>query len=179
LEANSALDGCRRAAAKLNLAFALVGAVALALDQATKFAAFALLHRGARAVIPGFLNLSLSKNPGAAFGILRGQNLLLIGISLAAMAFILYMQLRGLRKTVLSSVALGLMLGGALGNLVDRLYLGVVRDFIDAHLGARHWPTFNVADMVLCVGAGLLILVMGREKPKDNESNAAVTNPDS
>jgi len=93
-----------------------------------------------------------------------GWSSILLAVSLAAVVFILYMQFRGMEPAILGTIALGLLLGGAMGNVADRMFLGYVRDFIDVHLSRYRWPTFNLADAALCVGAGLLILQMMRDE---------------
>jgi signal peptidase II len=107
------------------------------------------------------LNLVLVHNTGAAFGFLSSaggwQNIFFIAIALAASAFILWMSWRLESKDRLLAIALMLVLGGALGNLLDRLIHGYVIDFIDVYYGTWHWPAFNVADSAITVGAALLI----------------------
>ena len=142
-------------------ATAWIGALALAvaaLDQASKAAAAARLSDGSSVpILPGLLDLRLAFNDGAAWSMLAGRRLLLCGVS-AAMLVLLALNLRQLVATRLSGVAAGLLAGGILGNLADRLRTGLVVDFIDVHRGAWTFPTFNLADSAICVGVGLLLL---------------------
>jgi signal peptidase II len=135
--------------------------VVVVLDQATKLLALYYLQHGPVAVAP-FLNLALAFNPGAAFSFLADaggwQNLLFVAIAIVVSIVILVMTWRlGAGDT---QVAAGLMLvlGGAIGNVIDRLRFGHVVDFIDVYYETWHWPTFNVADSAITVGAVLLVL---------------------
>ena len=110
-------------------------------------------------IIPGFLRLIIALNDGAAFSLGSGRRTVLVAVSVVALIVILGLFLQGGRKSVLTTIVLGLFAGGILGNLWDRLFNhGLVRDFIDVYVGTRHWPTFNVADMLLCVAVGLLLI---------------------
>ena len=149
--------------------YGLAGAVVI-LDQATKL----LVQRAFRLgeslpVLPGFFNLTYVLNPGAAFGLLAGaaaafRGPFFIAVSVLAIAVICYYHARYARGHPLPTVGLALILGGALGNLIDRLRVGMVIDFLDFYLGAYHWPAFNVADSGITVGVGLLLVEMLRER---------------
>ena len=138
---------------------AVVGAAVLAGDLLTKWAAFrSLLVGEVVPVVGGVLNFRLSRNEGAVFGMGQGLGpvfVLVTIVAVAAMVWAVWVYGRGSR---ILSCALGLLLGGALGNLWDRVAYGHVRDFIDVYAGTRHWPTFNVADVAICVGVGLIVL---------------------
>ena len=124
----------------------------LFLDQLTKFLAARSLQLNTPLVlIKNFLNLSLVHNRGAAFGILKNQLFVFVIISLLAIALILY-HLKDKKKSRLSSISLSLILGGAVGNLIDRLRFGFVIDFLDF----RVWPVFNIADSAITIGVILL-----------------------
>lgn len=115
--------------------------------------------------VPGFWNWRYVENPGAAWGLLADAPASIrlpffYGISLAAIAFILVYFRRLAPDQRLLGVALSLVLGGAIGNFIDRLHLTYVIDFIDWYVGQAHWPTFNVADAGISVGVALLILDM-------------------
>lgn len=140
--------------------FGLATAVVLA-DQLTKLTIERLFSYGDVHPVTGFFNLVLTYNKGAAFSFLAGasgwQKQFLIAIGLLASAFILYLLARhGTQK--LFSLALALILGGAVGNVIDRLVHGHVIDFLDFHWRGWHWPAFNVADSAIVCGAALLIL---------------------
>lgn len=149
----------------------IAGAV-LALDQASKWLALGKLTLHESIPLAPFLNLTLVFNKGAAFGFLSTasgwQNLFFIGIAMVATAVILYLLRRTGAKDRFMAVALMLILGGAIGNLIDRLLYGHVVDFIDVYYGAWHWPAFNVADSAITVGAVMIALDaigIGRQRP--------------
>lgn len=130
-------------------------------DQASKYAAMTKLHDGDVAVAP-FLNLILAYNSGAAFGFLSDaggwQNAFFVAVAVAVGIAIVFM-IRQLKpgQTHLA-IALMLVLGGAIGNLIDRFRFGHVVDFIDFYIGNWHWYTFNVADAAITIGAIILAL---------------------
>ena len=133
----------------------------IVLDQATKIAAQMWIDPAASIVLAPMLDLVLVYNTGAAFSILSTaggwQRWLFIGLAVAICAFIVHWLRdlpRGARWTPL---ALSMILGGAVGNVIDRVRIGAVVDFIDFHVGDWHWPAFNVADSAICVGAVLLV----------------------
>lgn len=138
-------------------------AVGLALDLWTKKIVFAYVKREPGDNIPvidGFLRLVARGNTGAAFGIAAGQTHLLIVISAVALVVIFAIFFFGGARQRLVHVALGLFAAGVCGNLYDRIFHnGFVRDFIDVvYWPGKHWPAFNVADSMLCVGVTLLII---------------------
>ncbi|MDB5803180.1 MAG: lipoprotein signal peptidase [Betaproteobacteria bacterium] len=141
---------------------ALTVLLLLVADQLSKAAITAHFAYGESVpVIPGFFNLVLVYNPGAAFSFLSGesgwQRWFFIGITIAAVALIMWMIHRH-RSDKLFCWGLTLILGGAVGNLVDRIRLGHVIDFLDFVFGNWHFWAFNVADSAITVGAALLIL---------------------
>jgi signal peptidase II len=148
------------------MSFYLIALGIILLDRATKLVIIQTLRLGQGIpVIPGFLDIVFVLNPGAAFGFLATlsdevRNPLFILISILAVVLIVFYHTRYLRSHRLVSVALGLVLGGAVGNLIDRLYYGMVVDFLDLHAGPYHWPAFNVADSAISVGVSLMILDM-------------------
>ena len=149
--------------------YGLAGAVVI-LDQATKLLGQRAFRLGeSLPVLPGVFNLTYVLNPGAAFGLLAGaapafRGPFFIAVSVLAIAVICYYHARYARGHPLPTVGLALILGGALGNLIDRLRVGMVLDFLDFYLGAYHWPAFNVADSGITVGVGLLLVEMLRER---------------
>ena len=137
-----------------------IATLALLLDQCTKWLALSHLQLGIPQPVLPFLNWLLLFNPGAAFSFLAQgsgwQRWFFTLLGLAASAYIVYLLARTqLSKTM--SWALSLILGGALGNVLDRLMFGFVIDFIDCHYGNWHWPAFNIADSAISIGAALLI----------------------
>ena len=143
-----------------------LAAIVVAADQATKIVASGMLELHRPVAVAPFVNLTLTHNTGAAFSLLSGaggwQRWLFVALAIAVSAFIVAW-LRGLPRTERwVACALALLLGGALGNLWDRLVHGVVVDFVDVYYGAYHWPAFNVADTAICIGAGMLLASMAR-----------------
>lgn len=152
----------------------LVAAGVLLLDQLTK--AVVVQHMALHesfSVIQGFFNITYVRNTGAAFGILSGQapwirSVVLVGSSLLAMGFILWIWLRDENSSCPRVVSLGLILGGALGNMVDRVRLGEVIDFLDLYWGRYHWPAFNLADSAVTVGILMFLpsyVIFQKERP--------------
>ncbi len=144
------------------LRYLWIAGLVLVLDQASKLIALQLLPpRGSIELLP-FLNLTLVYNTGAAFGFLSNaggwQHLLFIGVAAVVSIVILVMVKRLGPKDIQVVIALMLVLGGAVGNVADRLRLGYVVDFIDVYYRAWHWPAFNVADSAITIGAVLLLL---------------------
>lgn len=130
-------------------------------DQVTKWLMLAHFAPGERRELTGFLNLVLWFNKGAAFSFLADaqgwQTPLLAVFAIAAAVIVSVLLVRSPDKRMFAA-GLALILGGALGNLIDRLRFGHVVDFVDLHAGGWHWPAFNVADSAITVGAALLIL---------------------
>ena len=130
-------------------------------DQATKYLAMQYLVHSEIAIAP-FLNLSLAFNTGAAFSFLSGaggwQNLFFVLVAFVVSVVILFMFRRLGANDRQVAVALMLVLGGAAGNVIDRVHHGYVVDFIDVYYHAWHWPTFNLADSAITLGAILLVL---------------------
>lgn len=146
-------------------AFLAALAVSLPLDQLTKLAVVRLLAFGDRvAVIDGFFYLTHVRNPGSAFGLFASspepyRSIFFIGVTSIAILMILSFYRRLAPGDRLSALALGLVLGGAMGNLIDRVRLGEVVDFLRFRLwGGYSWPDFNLADSFIVVGVALLIL---------------------
>ncbi len=139
-------------------------ALVVAADQLTKVwivGNFTLFE--SREVIPGLFNLTYLTNKGAAFGLLNGDHgawrqifFVVIAVIALIVLVIALRQVRGQGR--IYSVALGLIAGGAAGNLLDRLRLGAVVDFLDFYYHGHHWPAFNVADSAITIGVTLLIL---------------------
>ena len=105
-----------------------------------------------------FFSITYVRNIGAAFSIFEGQRWILAAISFIVSTVIVYMLYRNKNKQKLENFSLALILGGALGNLFDRLYHGFVVDFLDVNFGDWHYPTFNIADCAICLGIGVFIL---------------------
>lgn len=144
-------------------AYLAASAAVVLLDQASKAWARKTLRFGDEVnVVPGFLNFIYAENTGVAFSQLNnggsfGRWMLAALAALAALA-VLYYFWRTPRTEDRTLGACALLLAGIIGNLIDRVRLGFVIDFIDVQFGGWHYPTFNVADSAICLGAGLLIL---------------------
>lgn len=150
--------------------FALAGVVVVA-DQLTKWwITLELKYQQVVEILP-FFNLVLVHNRGAAFSFLSDaggwQRWFFTSLASVVGLLLVFWIARLPREKWRESLALALVLGGALGNLYDRVLLGHVIDFLDFHIAGKHWPAFNVADSAICIGAGLLILdsLIGRRKP--------------
>ncbi|MEX0429990.1 signal peptidase II [Spiribacter insolitus] len=141
--------------------------VVLVADQLTKWMALSALEPYQPVSLLPVLNLTLAFNAGAAFSFLADgggwQRWLLSGVAVAVGVYLL-IWLRGLDAGKrLEVIGLGLILGGAVGNLVDRLRLGGVIDFIDVHVGGWHWPAFNVADSAITLGVVAVLVTAWRD----------------
>jgi len=148
--------------------FFLTTLIVAVLDQGAK----ALITSGMRLntvheVIPGLLDIVYFRNTGSAFGIMRGasslKTVLMTLLTLGAIIFIAFMAHRS--RGAFQAIAASLISGGAAGNLIDRLIGGSVVDFIDVHIGAYHWPAFNLADSAISIGViASLILMYAKDK---------------
>jgi len=144
------------------------------LDYVSKIAVLAFLAPGESRVLTPFFNLVLVFNKGAAFSFLAAepgwQTPFFAAIAVVASVVVSFLIYKHEKKTLFCS-ALALILGGALGNLYDRIVYGQVVDFLDFHALGWHWPAFNVADSAITVGAGILIVESFLQK-KSNETPA-------
>ncbi|SDH09942.1 signal peptidase II [Propionivibrio dicarboxylicus] len=151
---------------------ALAGGV-IALDQLSKWVVLGALHFGETRYVAPFWNWVLTFNPGAAFSFLSDaggwQRWFFTALSFGVSAWIVVMLRRHHRETGLS-LALALVLGGAIGNVIDRIRFGAVVDFIQWHAAGYYWPAFNVADSAITLGAVLLVWDQWRRKPDDADA---------
>ena len=137
-------------------------------DQASKWVILKNLPLGhSIPVVDGLFSVVHVRNYGSAFGFLnhadtQWQRWFFIISSIVAMGIIAWLLRQTTERDKLMTWGIGLVMGGAVGNLVDRLRLGSVVDFLDVFWGPLHWPAFNVADSAICVGAGLLLLAFTR-----------------
>jgi len=151
-----------------NLRWLWLSAAVIGLDQLSKAMASRILDLHQPVPVMPFLNLTLTHNTGAAFSFLSDaggwQRWFFTGLTIVVAIIIVVWLTRlkaGLRWL---AAALSLVLGGALGNLWDRLVIGAVVDFIDVYYGTWHWPAFNVADSAICVGAVMLVVSTLKEE---------------
>ena len=140
----------------LSIAFA-----AVLLDQLSKYYMLnEVLGQSAIIVISPVFNLVKAWNTGVSFSMFNNYGslgaVLLSGVALVIVGFLLYWLKNEANR--LAQVALGMIIGGAIGNVIDRVRLGAVFDFLDFHIGESHWPAFNLADSFICIGAAILVL---------------------
>lgn len=152
--------------------YLLISILCLVLDQWTKWLVESHLSNHASIeVIPGLLNFTHVRNTGVAFGFFATHGnatgtLILTALGLAALVFVGYYFWIVPRNDRPLLVALALVIGGAIGNLIDRFMRGAVTDFIDFYYGTYHWHTFNIADTAISIGIGLMILGTFRAQPE-------------
>jgi signal peptidase II len=146
----------------------LLSVAIVILDQVTKHLITLKFFLGESIpVIPGFFDLAYVRNTGAAWGMLGGFNGLLVALSLAVLVVLIFFRRSFLTDSLIHRLALGLMLGGIVGNLLDRIRFQYVVDFLDFHWQTHHFPAFNVADSAICVGVALyMISAVFPAKPK-------------
>jgi signal peptidase II len=160
-------------------AYVLLSLLVLLADQWTKgIVARTFEVHQSRSVIAGFFDLTYVQNSGAAFGLFASVDSSVKAIVLNSVAVIVFLvvslyALRSSHRSVRLQLGFALILGGAVGNLMDRVRYGYVVDFLDFSISGHHWPAFNVADAAICVGVGLLFLDMLR----GDEETAAPAQP--
>jgi len=148
--------------------------IAFVLDQVSKYYMFRFaIQNGSPFEVCDWFNVVAAFNKGVSFSMLDGGGLwgrvLLIIFALCVVLFLLHWMKD--ETSAFVRVALGMIIGGALGNVADRLRMGAVYDFLDFHIGAYHWPAFNVADSFICIGAFLIVLhaILSRKSSKENK----------
>lgn len=154
----------------------LVAAAVIAADQLSKSALLAHFHETGCAVhlqsVTAFFDLVLTCNRGVSFGILNNPSTGSLVLALAAAAIVVGLLVWLSRvQSLFLAVAIGLIAGGAIGNIVDRLRLGAVIDFLSFHAGAWYWPAFNLADSAICIGVAAMLLdglLLRRPAPQAN-----------
>lgn len=143
-----------------------IGILVFILDQLVKHAVLVSMHLGESIpIIKDVFHITFVLNPGAAFGMLEHQRWIFIAVALlvVVLALVFYKHIQ--RESLITRIGAGLLLGGALGNLLDRIQSGLVVDFLDF----RIWPVFNIADIAICVGAAMLIWDMWQRRNEDEE----------
>ncbi len=154
-----------------------VSSVVVISDQLTKNQIRSVLDLWeAQNVVPGFFNLVYYLNKGAAFGFLNREDMnwqpyFFLLASVLAIVLIFYLARSKEYQNSLSRLGLGLLLGGAVGNMIDRIRFGAVVDFLDFFIKGHHWPAFNVADMAICIGAGCLLISLYQRKRHASRSH--------
>lgn len=144
--------------------------VVLVLDRLTKALVVGHMRLGESIpIIPDVFHLTYILNPGAAFGLFAESRYFFLGIALLALGLVFYFRRQILQETLWVRWGVGLFVGGTLGNVWDRVQSGLVIDFLDF----RIWPIFNVADMAICVGVGLIIWSLFRSEQKQGKAKAS------
>ena len=160
------------------LRYLLVSLAVIVLDQWTKWLIEVHLpHHATEPVIPGLFNLTHVRNSGVAFGLFAstGGGWLLTALGLGALIAVgLYFWYTPSRDRVLL-VALALVVGGAIGNLIDRVSSGAVTDFLDVYVGLHHWPSFNIADSAISIG--IVLMAIDSLRPRQHAAEAPATAP--
>ena len=155
------------------LAMGLTAALVLVADQASKAAIASALAVGERVqVIGDLVVLWHVRNAGAAFSLFQGGQIFFLIVTVLAFAMLVYFQRAFRGRGVMLYVVLGLILGGTLGNLLDRIRLGYVTDFISVGIGDLRWPTWNVADASIVVGILALVVYLMLLDPRRSEARA-------
>lgn len=153
------------------LRFLWISVIVFVADQATKMAIVDAMHEFESIQITSFFNLTYVHNHGAAFSFLSDasgwQRYFLSAVALVVSALILWWLRQSSREQILLPVAFSFILGGALGNVFDRIVHGYVIDFLDFYYNTSHWPAFNVADSAIFLGAALLIIDMFKNKEEN------------
>jgi signal peptidase II len=142
--------------------YLIITAIVLALDQLTKYLVSVNFTEGdgGKEIIHGFFKISYTENPGIAFGMLNHDNVrwLLVVVSVAAILVVIYYMMRARASSRLLMWSLALLAAGIAGNLIDRIRLGRVIDFILLYFKTYEWPVFNVADTAITIGAALMAI---------------------
>ena len=151
-----------------------ISLVAVLLDQWTKnwFLNHYELYES-RVIIPGFFNFTRTFNTGAAFSLFKGHPEILTGISVVVFALMVIFRNKLFAHTRIEQIAFGLVTGGIIGNLTDRMQHGHVIDFIHWYVGDYSWPIFNIADSCICIGVGLYIFSGFKKDPQISEMSSS------
>ena len=151
------------------LKYLWLSGLVIVLDQASKWVMMSWLSLYETVAVIPFFNLTMAHNTGAAFSFLAQaggwQRWFFVGLSVL-ISIGLLIWLTKLAKTNMEAISVSLILGGAIGNVIDRIYFGYVIDFLDVYYGTHHWPAFNIADSAIVIGAGLLIIDSFRSESK-------------
>lgn len=153
----------------------LLGVIIFLLDQASKLAVLEWLKpRGSIEMPGGFWALTYSENTGGAFSFLRGHNWVFIVFGFIILAVLAKMTSEAPKSPASQNLALGLLIGGAIGNLLDRVRLSYVVDFLDFKV----WPIFNIADSAICVGIGFLLIASFQVEDSDGGDSGSTKEAD-
>ncbi len=167
-------EGLRRSGVLIGVALIIV-----ALDQVTKRLVIQTMQLHDSIPVISGLNLTYIRNPGAAFGILATTNstfrlVFFVGTSIFALGLLWTIFYRMHPEDWWGQLTVSSIVGGAIGNLIDRLRYGEVVDFLDVHVGDYHWPAFNVADSAISVGVVSLLIIFALDKRRDRTSSPSM-----
>lgn len=155
------------------LKYYAIAVVIILLDQLSKWIVVKEMAIGERiTVIENVLYLTSHRNTGAAFGILEGQMWFFYVVTIIVVVGIIYFMKKEASKSIIMGISLGLLLGGALGNFIDRIFRREVVDFIDTYIFGYDFAIFNVADSALCVGVALILIKMIADERKQKKERA-------
>ncbi|MDG1687602.1 MAG: signal peptidase II [Gammaproteobacteria bacterium] len=156
------------------LKYLTISAAIIGLDQVTKWLMVSWLALYETVAIMPYFNLTMAHNHGAAFSFLAqagGWQRWFFTVLALVISTVLVVWLAKLKpEAKLEAISLSLVIGGAIGNVIDRIYYGYVIDFLDIYIGSSHWPAFNVADSAICIGAVLLIIDSIKSEPESQTS---------
>jgi len=156
------------------LKYLMISAVIIVLDQVTKWLMVSWLALYETVAVMPYFNLTMAHNYGAAFSFLAqagGWQRWFFIVLAVVISIVLIVWLAKLKPHAkLEAISLSLILGGAIGNVIDRIVYGYVVDFLDVYIGSSHWPAFNMADSAICIGAVLLILDSFKSEPESQTS---------
>lgn len=168
-------DNMRKLFSESGLRFIWIALLGLIIDQVTKQMVVANFDLYESIQVTGFFNLTYVRNYGAAFSFLHDaggwQRYFFTAIAWIVSVVIIWWLYQSPKSQRLLPVAFCFILGGAIGNVIDRMVHGYVIDFLDFYIGSYHWPAFNIADSVIFIGAGLLIVDMFVNKEEANEQS--------
>ena len=143
-----------------------IGIFVFFIDQLVKHLVLVNMYFGESIpIIPGIFHITFVLNPGAAFGMMEHQRWIFVAVAMLVVALVLLFYRKLQQERLITRVGAGLLLGGAIGNVADRIQSGLVVDFLDF----RIWPVFNIADIAICGGAAMIILDMWQRRNEDEE----------
>jgi len=149
----------------------IISSIVVMMDQLTKALVVAKIPLyNTIVVIPGFFNLTHLRNPGVAFGLFSGgnsnlQQMLLMGAAICAVCVIFYFYSKTGQEFPLMLIGFSMIVGGAVGNLIDRFRFSGVVDFVEVYVGKYTWPAFNVVDSAICIGVSIFFYYMVFKRP--------------
>lgn len=152
----------------------LLAILVVVIDQFTKWLIVKYMDlRESISIIDGFLSITSHRNRGAAWGILQGQMVFFIVITIVVIIGIVYFLKNYAKQSRLYGIGLGLILGGAIGNFIDRIFRKEVVDFVDTIIFGYDFPIFNVADAALCIGVALVIFQIFKEDREEKKQGVS------